>query len=114
MLDIRKAIDRILGHIRYRFPRRNSTNIKDVLKDIPGELHEHPWVDFAHNRNKALELAKGKGDYILFIDADEVLSYEPQFCLPELLKDFYYIETHLNGMKYKCVKLVNNHINWRW
>src|ERR1700680_162948 len=34
--------------------------IKDFMKEkgIPGELHERPWVNFAHNRNQALELAK--------------------------------------------------------
>ena len=47
--------------------------IREFMSDIPGELHERPWVNFAHNRNEALKLAKGKGDYVLFIDADEEL-----------------------------------------
>src|SRR5579872_2737177 len=45
------------------------TIIKKFLKGIPGELHERKWVDFAQNRNEALDLAKNKGDYLLFIDA---------------------------------------------
>lgn len=40
---------------------------------IPGELHEHPWVDFAANRNRALALCAGKGDYVFFFDADDRL-----------------------------------------
>ena len=32
--------------------------IRRVMADVPGELIERPWVDFAHNRNQALELAK--------------------------------------------------------
>jgi glycosyltransferase involved in cell wall biosynthesis len=47
--------------------------IQRVLGDLPGELHEHPWQDFAHNRTRALELARRLGDYVLVIDADEVL-----------------------------------------
>src|SRR3972149_8399584 len=39
--------------------------ISKFMSAIPGELHERPWVDFAHNRNEALHLAKGRGDYIL-------------------------------------------------
>ena len=35
--------------------------IKKFMEDIPGELHERPWKNFEHNRNQALELAKGKG-----------------------------------------------------
>jgi glycosyltransferase involved in cell wall biosynthesis len=31
--------------------------IRDVLADIPGELHEHEWIDFAHNRSRLLALA---------------------------------------------------------
>src|SRR5215475_3170087 len=45
--------------------------IRDSLKDIPGELHERPWKNFGHNRSEALSLARGKADYILFLDADD-------------------------------------------
>lgn len=40
---------------------------------VPGELHETPWVDFATNRNRALALCAGKGDYVFFFDADDLL-----------------------------------------
>src|SRR5574340_542399 len=50
--------------------------VREFLKDIPGELHERPWVNFGHNRNEALELARGKADYLLLIDADDKLAYE--------------------------------------
>src|SRR3990167_10039713 len=43
--------------------------IRKELKGIPGELHSRPWVNFGHNRQEALLLAKKKGDYILFMDA---------------------------------------------
>ena len=33
--------------------------IQRSLSDIPGELHHREWVDFGHNRNEALELARG-------------------------------------------------------
>ena len=44
--------------------------IRKYMADLPGELHEKPWVNFAHNRNEALQLAKEKADYVLLIDAD--------------------------------------------
>lgn len=88
--------------------------IKEFMKDIPGDLHERPWVNFAHNRNQALEFAKGKADYILIIDADETLAFDPDFKLPLLDKDFYYITTEFGGTKYGRVQLVNNHLDWRW
>ena len=30
--------------------------IREVMRDIPGELRERPWKNFAHNRNEALSL----------------------------------------------------------
>ena len=82
--------------------------------NIAGEVHERPWVNFAHNRNEALELAKGRADYILIIDADEVLAYEPEFKLPELDKDFYYIMTKFGGTNYMRVQLVKDGLDWKW
>ena len=40
---------------------------------IPGELYERPWRDFGHNRSEALDLARGHGDYIWVIDADDIV-----------------------------------------
>jgi tetratricopeptide (TPR) repeat protein len=84
------------------------------MKDVPGELYERPWVNFGHNRNEALQLAKGKADYVLFIDADEVLIFDKDFKLPLLEKDFYYITTHFSGTAYARVQLINNALNWKW
>jgi len=58
--------------------------IREFMKELPGELIEREWVDFSTNRNQAIELAKGKADYILTIDADEELIFEPIFSLPDL------------------------------
>lgn len=40
--------------------------IRDFLREIPGELHERPWVNFEHNRNGALELARHRADYLFY------------------------------------------------
>ncbi|MCC7104785.1 MAG: glycosyltransferase, partial [Chloroflexi bacterium] len=42
-------------------------------RGIPGELHARPWRDFGHNRSEALDLARGKADYIWVIDADDLV-----------------------------------------
>ena len=47
--------------------------IRRELAGIPGELHERPWVDFGHNRTEVMELARGKADYLLLLDADWVV-----------------------------------------
>ncbi len=89
--------------------------IRQFMKDIPGELHERPWVNFSENRNQALELAKIKGDYILFIDADEQLSITEPFDRNHLDKDCYYcILHHDNLLDHHSVALVHTRCDWKW
>lgn len=88
--------------------------IKEFMKDIPGELHERPWVNFGHNRNEALQLAKNKGDYLLFIDADEELIISEDFVKPHFDKDSYYIMTEMGGTQYVRLQMVKNPLNWKW
>lgn len=47
--------------------------IRRVLAHVPGELHEEPFVDFATTRNRALDLAKGSAEWLLLLDADDIL-----------------------------------------
>ena len=90
--------------------------IRNYMKEhnIAGELHERPWVNFAHNRNEALDLAKGKADYLLLIDADEYFDYASDFQLPSLEKDFYYITVHLAGTAFSRIELLNNALDWKY
>lgn len=88
--------------------------IKNFMKDIPGKLYERPWVNFEHNRNEALKLAKDKGDYLLFIDADDIFTYSPDFKKPQLDKDGYYIKIQYNGLAYDRIQLVKSSLDWKW
>lgn len=88
--------------------------IHECLKDVPGELYESEWVNFSHNRNEALELAKSKGDYLLFIDADDILTYAPDFKKPELDKDGYAITIEYSGTTYSRTQLVRGWLDWYW
>jgi glycosyltransferase involved in cell wall biosynthesis len=51
--------------------------IRDFYSDkgISGEIHERPWKNFGHNRSEALKLCDGKMDYILVIDADDLMGF---------------------------------------
>jgi len=83
-------------------------------KGIPGELHERPWIDFATDRNFALDLARDKADYLLFIDADEMLTYQAGFKRPTLDAASYYIVTDSGGMLFLRPFLVKTSFNWKW
>jgi len=49
--------------------------IKDFYKDknIQGEVHESDWKGFGKSRSEALKLCDDKMDYILMIDADDLI-----------------------------------------
>jgi glycosyltransferase involved in cell wall biosynthesis len=64
--------------------------IRKLLAGLPGELHEKPWVNFGHNRTELVELARGRADYLLLLDADmEIADYG--FDPGKLDKDVYLI-----------------------
>src|SRR5581483_2893906 len=88
--------------------------IKKFMKDIPGELYERPWVNFAHNRNEALDLAKDKADYLLFIDADDKFEISPDYVRPEFDQDGYYIKINYSGSSYDRVQMIRTDLDWHW
>ncbi len=88
--------------------------IQDFMKDIPGELHQRPWVNFEHNRNEALSLAKDKADYLLFIDADDKLDIPKDFIRPKLDQDCYQLKIQYAGSTYYRIQLVNTSLDWKW
>jgi glycosyltransferase involved in cell wall biosynthesis len=70
------------------------------MQAIPGELHERPWRDFASNRNEAIEFARSKADYLLVMDADDVLVIPPDFVMPPLTADSYKLRIENAGTTY--------------
>lgn len=79
---------------------------------IKGEIFCRSWVNFAYNRTEALQLAKDKGDYVILMDADEIVE-DDNFNKNKLNADGYYI--HYTGdCDYAQILLINNRINWKY
>jgi glycosyltransferase involved in cell wall biosynthesis len=88
--------------------------INNHLKGIPGKLYFRPWKNFEHNRNEALQLAKSKADYILFMDADDVLEWSEKAELPPLTKDLYNMWRGTQAFTYHKPQLVKSDKPWKW
>ena len=91
--------------------------IRSLMADLPGTLIERPWVDFATNRNQALDLARAHGDYALIIDADEILERDPAAAFPAHLDAAgYYLRQTIDGseLDYASAKLLRHDAGWRW
>jgi tetratricopeptide (TPR) repeat protein len=88
--------------------------VRETMAGVPGELHERPWRNFGANRSEALELARGKADYTLIVDADEVLDVAPDFAPHALTHDAYQLKTELRDLAYYRTELVRSSLPWRW
>jgi glycosyltransferase involved in cell wall biosynthesis len=117
---IRRCLDSVLPFIHHWvIVDTGSTDgtqdiIRKHLTDLPGELHERCWKDFAHNRSEALTLARGKSDYTLIIDADDMLETEPGAALPVLTADSYTVEIRDSASVYRRPQVVRSALPWRY
>jgi tetratricopeptide (TPR) repeat protein len=82
-------------------------------KDISGELIEHEWKDFAHNRTLALDAAYNKTDYLFLFDADDTITGD--FKLPtDLSKDKYLCKFGTDSFSYNRPNLLSNRKKWKF
>lgn len=88
--------------------------VRRLLAHLPGELIERPWVDFATNRNEALDLARRHGDYALIIDADDVLEVDPRRTFGGLDGPGYALEIVDKVTRYWRDALVRLDVDWTW
>ena len=99
--------------------------IKSYWKEnnLKGELHEHEWINFGRNRTQCFELAKGKSDYIMTLDADEVIAPfkageavldHKVVELPVLTADMISCTTVLGTNRYQRAQFFRNGIDWKW
>lgn len=89
--------------------------IEKLLEDVPGELHHREWKDFATNRTQALDIATGKSDYLLIIDADEEVILPADFRWPASPIDAYELlhsQGDANGMTHWRPGLIRNDGKW--
>ena len=81
-------------------------------KNINGEIYYDKWRDFSYNRNKALERAKNKSDYILIFDADDEI--HGNFKIPDKLTHDMYEIIFGGGFNYVRGAIVNNRKDWHY
>ncbi|MFB2587973.1 glycosyltransferase [Acinetobacter sp. c1-l78] len=100
----------------------SSDNTAEIIQDffnekgIAGELLHHPWCNFEHNRQLALDATLGKSDYVLFFDADDRFVGQPLH-LPALDCDAYNLKmsNDLDALRcYSRYLLVKNDGQWYW
>lgn len=99
----------------------STDNTKQIITDffyehkIKGELYDDEWVNFGHNRTKALERAYNKTDFIFIFDADDEICGDFILPIDFLSADGYNLNFKSgSNSKYKRMCLVNNRIKWKY
>ena len=117
---IRRCLDSVRPHISHWVivdtgsTDRTQEVIRNHYRDLPGTLYERPWQDFGTNRSEAIALARGKAQYVLVMDADNVLCTPPGYRFTQLDADAYYIVHRYAGIEYGSAVLVADRIPWRY
>lgn len=99
--------------------------IKEFLSDknIPCEIQDRKWVDFATNRNQCFALAKGNCDYIMTLDADEIFTpYIDKFpdykkavyTLPKFTQPRVDVATVFGAFVYYRIQFFKESCGWEW
>jgi len=88
--------------------------VRKELADLPGDLYERPWKDFGHNRSEAIDLARGRADYDLVMDADDLLVIPDGFVMPRLTADSYEIRVEDSGTSYYRVHLFRGDLDFHY
>lgn len=83
-------------------------------KGIPGELHIDKWVGFDHNKTLMMKRAKDKADYVLHLDADDLLVNGLDFTKDDIGGDAYYMNVTRGDLKWKAFIIFNNRLTWKF
>ena len=117
---ITECLNSIVDHLDYWVicDTGSTDGTQDIIKsffkerDIPGELHEDKWVDFAYNRTLAFKRAKCKADYSFVIDADDRLIGD--LILPEGDYTDLRIKITLGNLDYYRPQIFKNNLDWKY
>jgi len=83
-------------------------------KNIPGELFVGEWEGFDVNKTKLFQRCFGKTDYILHLDADDLLCGEFEFMNEDRGYLQYRIRTKRGCSEYKCSVVFDNSVQWKF
>jgi glycosyltransferase involved in cell wall biosynthesis len=119
---IERCIDSVKDHINHWVivDTGSTDGTQDIIKEkmkslgIEGELHERPWLNYGHNRAESMELSKGKCDYRLVIDADDVLEVTDPTCFDVLDLDSYKLIIKLGNLTYYRTQMMKSDQDWTY
>ena len=124
---IKRLLDTVTPIIDYYciIDTGSTDRTKEIAKEvmdaagIPGEIHDHEWINFCAARTFALEKIEGKCEWAFWIDADEQLIYDPKFQKESLKANFanmdcVSMEVEYGPQTYFRTQFFRPDFQWKW
>jgi len=96
----------------------STDNTKEIIKKffdgkgIKGEIYDHKWVNFGHNRTLSMQMAYRKSEYVWVMDADDLIVGKVVF--PKKLTADSYLFTFGQNFTYERTLIFNNKLKWEY
>jgi glycosyltransferase involved in cell wall biosynthesis len=81
---------------------------------IPGEIVRDEWFGFDKNKTMMMEYVYNKTDYVLHLDADDIISDDFYFTNEDVGYDNYYMTMKRGGSTYLATVIYNNRLRWKF
>lgn len=82
--------------------------------NIPGEIHLDDWEGFDKNKNKMMEYVFDKADYVLHLDADDIMAGDFSFNNEDTGYDNYFMTMKRGTSTWKATVIYNNRMHWKF
>ena len=81
---------------------------------ISGEIVRDEWKSFGENKTMMMEYVYGKTDYVIHLDADDILDGDFSFTNEDIGYDNYYMTMTRGGSTYLATVIYNNRLRWKF
>ena len=92
----------------------------DIIKNflertkIPGEIFQDKWEGFGKNKTLMMQHVFNKTDYVLHLDADDILSGNFEFNSHNNEYDAYLMMLKRGAQTFKAITIYNNRLTWKF
>jgi Rps23 Pro-64 3,4-dihydroxylase Tpa1-like proline 4-hydroxylase/glycosyltransferase involved in cell wall biosynthesis len=116
------VLDAVSPHIDYLVVADNGSTDRtlEIVQEfmdrtgIPGEIHRDEWFGFDKNKNMMMEYVYGKTDYVLHLDADDILDGDFSFTFDDVGYDNYLMTMKRGTSTWKATVIYNNKLHWKF
>jgi glycosyltransferase involved in cell wall biosynthesis len=119
---IRQTLDAVAPYISYLVvcdtgsTDRTVQIVKDFMAEtgIPGEIHVDEWQGFDKNKTLMMSRAYDKSDYVLHLDADDILAGDFSFTEADAGCDNYLMTLKRGSSSWKATVIYDNRKHWKF